>query len=163
MPVVYHDDAEMQNGGNGGEGSGQIVPRVVQPDQVEEVGTLVPQAGLEAIPGQPTPLGQPFLLFEGLGIFVHTPQHHWHAAATEGVSLVDQEVREHIVLISNLLDHFGRWTKLWARSERLAEGSHVMRLLEPMEARLANLEKQVHGTDTKTLTNQLKTASIVNI
>ena len=49
-PIVYHDDAEMQNGGNGGDGSGQIVPQVVQPDQVEEVGTLVPQAMLEAIP-----------------------------------------------------------------------------------------------------------------
>ena len=41
-PIVYHDDAEMQNGGNGGDGSGQIIPQVVQPDQVEEVGTLVP-------------------------------------------------------------------------------------------------------------------------
>ena len=28
-PVVDHDDAEMQNGGNGGEGSGQIVPQMV--------------------------------------------------------------------------------------------------------------------------------------
>ena len=26
MPLVYHDDVEMQNGGNGGERSGQIVP-----------------------------------------------------------------------------------------------------------------------------------------
>ena len=34
-----------------------------------------------------------------------------------------------------------------------------MQLLEPMEARLANLEKQVHETDTRTLTNQLKIAS----
>ena len=50
MPVVYRDDPKMQNGGNGGEGSGQIVPQVVHPDQVEEVGTLVPQAALEAIP-----------------------------------------------------------------------------------------------------------------
>ena len=49
-PIVYHDDAKMQNGGNGGDGSGQIVPQVVQLDQVEEAGTLVPQAGLEAIP-----------------------------------------------------------------------------------------------------------------
>ena len=54
-PIVYHDDTEMQNGGNGGEGSGQIVPQVVQPDQVEEVGTLVPQATLEVIPGHLTP------------------------------------------------------------------------------------------------------------
>ena len=50
MLVVYHDDAKMQNGCNGGEGSGQIVPQVVQPNQVEEVGMLVPQAALEAIP-----------------------------------------------------------------------------------------------------------------
>ena len=59
-PVVYHDDAKMQNGGNGGDGSRQIVPQVLQPDQVEEVGTLVPQAALEAMPMQPTPLRQPF-------------------------------------------------------------------------------------------------------
>ena len=50
MTVVYHDDVEMQNGGNGGEGSGQIVSQVLQPYQVKEVGTLVPQAALEAIP-----------------------------------------------------------------------------------------------------------------
>ena len=25
-PIVYHDDTEMRNGGNGGEGSRQIVP-----------------------------------------------------------------------------------------------------------------------------------------
>ena len=41
-PIVYHDDAEMQNGGNGVDGSGQIVPQVVHPDQEEEAGTLVP-------------------------------------------------------------------------------------------------------------------------
>ena len=35
----------------------------------------------------------------------------------------------------------------------------MMRLVEPMEARLANLEKQMHETDTRTLTNQLKIAS----
>ena len=50
MTIVYHDDTKMQNGGNGGEASGQIVPQVVQSDQMEEVGTLVPQAALEAIP-----------------------------------------------------------------------------------------------------------------
>ena len=35
----------------------------------------------------------------------------------------------------------------------------MMRLVEPMEARLANLEKQVHETDTRTLTNQLRITS----
>ena len=65
MPVAYHDDAEMQNGGNEGEGSGQIVPQVVQPDQVEEVGTLVPQAALETIPVQSMLPRQPIPLFDG--------------------------------------------------------------------------------------------------
>ena len=73
MPVVYHDDAKMQNGGNGGEGSGEIAPQVVKPDQVEEVGMLVPQAVLETIPVQLTPPGQPFPLFDGLESF-YTPR-----------------------------------------------------------------------------------------
>ena len=95
---------------------------------MEEIRTLVPQAALEAIPGKPTPLGQHFLLFDGLRIFVHTPPYHWHAATTEGVASVDQEARECIVLIADLLDHFGHRTKLreeelWARFERSAEGS----------------------------------------
>ena len=49
MPIFYHNDAEIQNGGSGGEGSSQIGPQVVQLDQGEEVGMLVPQAVLEVI------------------------------------------------------------------------------------------------------------------
>ena len=78
---------------------------------------LVPQAALEAILGQPTPPRQPFPLFDGSKIFVHAPQYHWHVAATEGVTLVDQEAREHIVSIADLLDHCGRQTEL--REEQL--------------------------------------------
>ena len=86
------------------------------------------------------------------------------AAIAEGVIAVDQEARERIVLLTVLLDHFGRWTELceeelWACSEHLAEISQIVRLVEPMEARLANLEKQVHETDTRTLTNQLRITS----
>ena len=84
MPIVYHDDTKMQNGGNGGERSGQIVPQVVHPNQVEEVGMLIPQAALEVIPGQPTMPRQPFPLFDGSRIFVHAPQYHWHTTAVEG-------------------------------------------------------------------------------
>ena len=51
--IAYHDDAEMQNGSNGGEGSGQIIPQVVQPDYVEESGTLEPQLTMQTIPVQP--------------------------------------------------------------------------------------------------------------
>ena len=35
----------------------------------------------------------------------------------------------------------------------------MMRLVEPMEARLANLKRQVHETDPRTLTNQLRIVS----
>ena len=113
---------------------------------------------------QLTPPGQPFPLFDSPRIFLHSPQYHWHAAAAEGGLAVDQEVRERLVSLADLLDRFGRRIELreeelWARSERLEESSQMMRLVEPMEARLANLEKQVHETDTRTLTNQLRIAS----
>ena len=49
-PIVYHDGAGMQNGSNGGEGSGQIIPHAGQPYSLEESGTTVPQVGLQAIP-----------------------------------------------------------------------------------------------------------------
>ena len=52
-PIVYHDDAEMQNGSNGGDGLGQIVSRIVQLDQVKESGMLEPQMTLQTIPVQP--------------------------------------------------------------------------------------------------------------
>ena len=66
--------------------------------------------------------------------------------------------------LSDLLDRFGHRTELqeeelWACSERLEERSQMMHLVEHMETRLANLEKQVHETDTRTLTNQLRIAS----
>ena len=71
---------------------------------------------------------QPFPLVYGSRIFVHALQSHWHVVAAEGVTLVTQETREHIVSIADLLDHFGHRTKLheeelWACSERSAEGS----------------------------------------
>ena len=131
---------------------------------MEEVGTLVPQKVLEAICMQPTPPRQPFPLFDSPRIFLHSSQYHWHVAAAKGGSAIDQEVRERIVSLADLLDCFGRRTELredeiWARSEHFKERSQMMRLVEPMDARLANLEKQVHETHTKTLTNQLRIAS----
>ena len=81
-----------------------------------------------------------------------------------GGSAIDQEARERIVSLADLLDRFGRRTELReeelrARSERLEERSQMMHLVESMEAKLANLERQVHETDTRTLTNQLRIAS----
>ena len=84
----------MQNGSNGGEGSGQIIPQVVQPDYVEESGTLEPQLMMHAIPVQSQSPEQPIQLFDGSRIFVHAPQFHWHVARMEGIPVVDQEARE---------------------------------------------------------------------
>ena len=77
---------------------------------------------------------------------------------------VDREVRERIVSIADLFDRFGRQRKLheeelWARSEHLAEGSQVMRPVEPMDVRLTGVKKQVYETETRILTNQLKIES----
>ena len=61
---------------------------------------------------------------------------------------VYQEVRERIVSIADLLDHFGsrielHEKKLWAHFECSAEGSQVVRLLEPLDERMTSLEKVV--------------------
>ena len=83
----------------------------------------------------------------------------------EGVPAVDQEARERIVSLTDLLNCFGHRTELqeeelWAHSERFEERSQMMHSVESMEARLvAVVEKQLHETDTRTLTNQLKIAS----
>ena len=101
-PIAYHDDVKMQNGSNGGDGSGQIILKVVQPSGVEESGMLEPQLTLQTIPMQPQVPKRPILLFDGSRIFVHAPQFHWHAAATEGIPAVDQDVRDHLVSIADL-------------------------------------------------------------
>ena len=68
--------------------------------------------------------------------------------------------------IANLLDRFGRRTELreeelWARSERTAEGSEVVRLVEPLkdkimqlEERVVQLEQKVHEVETRSVINQ---------
>ena len=106
------------------------------------------------------------MLFDGSRIFVHAPQFHWHAAATEGIPAVDQEARDRLVSIADLLDRFGRRTELreeelWARAERTAEGSQVVRLVEPLkekimqlEERVVQLEQKVHEVETRSLVNQ---------
>ena len=78
--------------------------------------------------------------------------------------MLDQEARERIVSIVDLLDHFGhrielQKEKLWVCSEWLAGESQVVRLVELLEVRLAALENQMDETETKTLTNQLKVES----
>ena len=73
---------------------------------MEQVGTLVPQAAIEVFPKQH------FQLFDGSRIFVHAPQYHWHAVVAEGLAVVDQEARERIVSITDLLDRFCHRTNL---------------------------------------------------
>ena len=50
MLTIYHDDAKMQNGNNGGKYSSQIIPHVVQPDRVEKIGLLVLHVALNVVP-----------------------------------------------------------------------------------------------------------------
>ena len=88
-PIVYDDDVEIQNGSNGGEGSGQIILQVVQPNSVEESGMLVPQVAFQAIPTQPTMPKQPIQVFDGSRIFERAPQYHWHAPVAKGAAAVD--------------------------------------------------------------------------
>ena len=121
---------------------------------------------MQTILVQPQALEQPIQLFDGSRIFVHAPQFHWHAAATEGIPAVDQEARDHLVSIADLLDQFGRRTELqeeevWARSEHTAEGSEVVRLVEPLkdkimqlEERVVQLEQKVHEVETRSIINQ---------
>ena len=53
--TVYHDEADMLNGSNGGsEGLGHIISPIVNPERVEEIGLLVPQVELDTVPAQPT-------------------------------------------------------------------------------------------------------------
>ena len=78
--------------------------------------------------------------------------------------MVDQEVRERIVSIADLFDRFGRQRKLheeelWARSEHLAEGSEVIRLVEPFDEWMTRVEQQVTDAKARTLANQLKLSS----
>ena len=67
---------------------------------------------LEAIPAQPKRARQPVQLFDGSRSFVHAPQYHWHVVAAEGVQAVDQEARDKIVSIADLLDRFGHQIEL---------------------------------------------------
>ena len=111
---------------------------MVQPNQVEEVGTLVPSGNIRgnckySLQCQDSP----FSCLTATRYFCPRPlSTHWHAVATKGVAMVGQEARECIVSIANLLDHFRRRTKLheeelWAHSKRSAEGFQVVRLVEP--------------------------------
>ena len=59
---------------------------------------------------------------------MHAPQYDWHATVAKGTLAVDQEARECIFSLANLLDRFFHGTKLreeelWACSERETEGS----------------------------------------
>ena len=91
---------------------------------------------------------------------MYAPQYHWNATAAKSAPVVDQEARERIVSIANLLDRFGHQTicreeELWARSERETEGSQVVRLVEPLDERMKQLEQRVTEVETQSVVDQL--------
>ena len=71
-------------------------------------GTLVAQQAMDNILAL---RAQPFQLFDSLQIFVHATQYHWHVKGVGDTRDIDQEVREHIISVTSLLDHFGHQTK----------------------------------------------------
>ena len=90
---------------------------------------------------------------------MHAPQCHWHAAIAEGFSVVAQEAREHIVSILGLLNRFGHRTEqreeeLWAHAERVAKGSYVVRLVEPLDERLMRLEMHMRDVQADVTKHQ---------
>ena len=115
---------------------------LVQPDKVEESRTLVPQQVMDTVL---IVLIQPVQLFDGSHIFVHASQYHWHDEGMGDMRAIDQEAREHIVSIAELLDCFGHQTKqteefLWAHAEQAATGNQAVRLVEPLDERISKLE-----------------------
>ena len=70
---------------------------------------------------------------------------------------IDQEAREHIILITGLLDHFGCRTKqqeelLWARAKEAATGNQVAHLVESLDQRISQLEQRVMNLEIKATT-----------
>ena len=93
--------------------------------------------------------------------FVHTPQHHWHAAIVEGILVVTQKVRERIVLIDGMLDRFGCRTEQKggesrAHAERAIEGPQVVCLVEPLDERITRLELQMGESRQDVTKNQTR-------
>ena len=87
-------------------------------------------------------------LFDGSHVFVHAPLYHWHATTAKGEMVVDQEVREHVVSITSLLDRFDHYTKqreeeLWAWPKGATKGSQMVRLVEPLNECIMRLEQQL--------------------
>lgn len=77
---------------------------------------------------------------------------------TEGTSgpPIDQEAREHIVALADLLDKLGRRTEaweeeLWAHIERLAIVTHVIEHTKPLEGRVLHLERIVVRLENEVL------------
>lgn len=115
MPTIYENEQEMLDGANGGiEDSIQLV--LVQPTSAEEVGVEITPPAVVAMLGMPM---QHLQLFDGRRLLVHAPQYHCNVTESSRGSIVDQEARERIVSLVDLLDGFGRHTKameeeLWA-------------------------------------------------
>lgn len=117
-PTVYEDEQEMFNGTNGGNSSqGQIVPILLT--IVEEQGgfELAPMM-VDVILVAPV---QPVQLFDGQCLVVHAPWYHQHASEVAGGPIVNQEAKERIVVMADLLDRFGRCIEAKKKSYGLAQ------------------------------------------
>ena len=71
--------------------------------------------------------------------------------------VIGKEARELIVLIANLLDHFGHHTEqreelLWACALQATIGNKVVRLVESLDEHVSKVEQQMVDLQTKATT-----------
>ena len=107
----------MANGSNGESTFPMVTPQVVEEPETG----LVSQAQAQPIAG----------LFGDQRIFVNAPQYHWHV---QGVVGTDDEAKQHIVVLAQILHQFGdrteeRELELWHRLSNAADVPGVERQL----------------------------------
>ena len=104
MPTVYLSEEEMLNGnGTSGNGSGQVVPTIVQPDRVEERWTLVPQ---QAFGDSSRDTHIAHLAIRWISHFCPCPTISLACSRCRDMAMIDHDARKHIILFVVLLDHF---------------------------------------------------------
>lgn len=144
-PIVYANKEEILNGANGGhdEGSRPTIP--ISPTRVEEAGMQIALVVVDVMPNMPT---QPIQLFDGRQLFINAPQYYWHVTESIGGISIDQEARERIISLADLLDRFGHRTnsreeELWACTDYMAIATQVVEFHKPSEKRVSQLEYKV--------------------
>ena len=99
-PTVYEDEQKMLNGN----GRSAIVPHPQL--GVSDIQCVQREGQVEGVVEEPAEVDAPSVAeFQGPRIFVHAPRYEWHPEVH--VQGLDEEARERIMAIEELLRHFG--------------------------------------------------------